>query len=103
MERVPRAVGNFRTGFVLGAAAGFSPETLMRVFDGTGWKAGPRLPLGLDHASAATLGDHVYVAGGHSFGGDSARFFRIDGSSWTELPSTIMRGRQALPSDAKPR
>jgi len=67
------------------------------VFDGSAWSAGPRLPLGLDHASAATLDDHVYLAGGHSFGRDSPRFFRLDGSSWTELASMHHpRGGHAL-------
>ena len=72
--------------YVIGGfdAAGNSLRTVW-VFDGSAWSAGPRLPLPLDHASAATLDDHVYVAGGHSFSRDSARFFRLDGSSWTEL------------------
>ena len=48
------------------------------VFDGTRWSAGPRLPLPVDHAAAATLDDHVYLAGGHSNGADSARLFRLD-------------------------
>src|SRR3979411_2276899 len=56
------------------------------VFDGSAWSAGPRLPLGLDHTSAAALDDHVYLAGGHSFGRDSARVFRLDGSPWTAPP-----------------
>lgn len=72
--------------YVIGGfdAAGNSLRTVW-VFDGTSWSAGPRMPLGLDHVSAASLDDQVYVAGGHSFGRDSARFFRLDGSSWTEL------------------
>jgi N-acetylneuraminic acid mutarotase len=76
--------------YVIGGfdAAGNSLRTVW-VFDGNAWSAGPGLPLGLDHTSAATLDDHVYVAGGHSFGRDSGRFFRLDGSSWTEL--TAMR------------
>ena len=77
-------------------AAGNSLTTVW-VFDGNAWSAGPRLPLGLDHASAATLDDHVYVAGGHSFGRDSARFFRLDGSAWTELaPMRHPRGGHTL-------
>jgi N-acetylneuraminic acid mutarotase len=74
--------------YVIGGfdAAGNSLRTVW-VFDGSAWSAGPRLPLGLDHTSATTLDGHVYVAGGHSFGRDSARFFRLDGSSWTELTS----------------
>jgi Kelch motif protein len=72
--------------YVIGGfdAAGNSLRSVW-VFDGTRWAPGPRLPLGLDHTSAATLDDHVYVAGGHSFGRDSARLFRLDGSGWTEL------------------
>jgi hypothetical protein len=76
--------------------AGNSLRTVW-VFDGNVWSAGPRLPLGLDHTSAATLDDHVYVAGGHSFGRDSARLFRLDGSSWTELaPMRHPRGGHTL-------
>src|ERR1700686_492330 len=77
-------------------AAGNSLTTVW-VFDGNAWSAGPRLPLGLDHTSAATLDDHIYVAGGHSFGRDTARFFRLDGSAWTELaPMRHPRGGPTL-------
>ena len=71
--------------YVIGGfdAAGNSLRTVW-VFDGSAWSAGPPLPLGLDHTSAATLDDHVYVAGGHSFGRDSARLFRLVDSTWTE-------------------
>ena len=74
--------------YVIGGfdAAGNSLSTVW-VFDGASWHSGPRLPLGLDHSSAASLGDRIYVAGGHSFGRDSARVFRLDGSTWTELAS----------------
>src|SRR4029077_1215574 len=84
--------------YVIGGfdAAGNSLRTVW-VFDGTAWTAGPQLPLGLDHTPAASLDDHVYVAGGHSFGRDSARFFRLDGSSWTELaPMKHARGGHTL-------
>jgi N-acetylneuraminic acid mutarotase len=84
--------------YVIGGfdAAGNSLRTVW-VFDGSAWSAGPSIPLGLDHTSAATLGDHVYLAGGHSFGRDSARFFRLDGSSWTELsPLRHPRGGHTL-------
>ncbi len=67
-------------------AAGVSLNTVY-VFDGSRWASGPRLPLPLDHSSAATLGDRLYIAGGHSNGGDSARLFRLDGTRWTELAS----------------
>lgn len=84
--------------YVIGGfdAVGNSLSTVW-VFDGSAWRAGPRLPLGLDHTSAATLGDRIYVAGGHSFGRDSARVFRLDGSSWTELaPMHHARGGHTL-------
>jgi N-acetylneuraminic acid mutarotase len=67
------------------------------VFDGSAWSPGPSLPLGLDHASAATLDGRLYLSGGHSGGGDSARLFRLDGTSWTELASMRhARGGHAL-------
>jgi N-acetylneuraminic acid mutarotase len=85
-EAAAAAVG--RRLYVIGGfdAVGNSLSTVW-VFNGSSWTAGPRLPLGLDHTSAATLNGHVYVAGGHSFGRDSARFFRLDGPAWTELAS----------------
>ena len=77
-------------------AAGASLSSVY-VFDGTGWTTGPRLPLPLDHASAATLGDHIFIAGGHSNGLDSARLFRLDGNVWTSLASMhYARGGHAL-------
>jgi N-acetylneuraminic acid mutarotase len=67
------------------------------VFDGSAWTAGPGLPLGLDHTASATLGDHIYVAGGHSFSRDSRRTFRLDGASWVELaPMNHARGGHTL-------
>jgi non-specific serine/threonine protein kinase len=84
--------------YVMGGfnGAGASLSTVY-VFDGTRWTAGPRLPLPLDHASAATLFDHVYITGGHSNGADSARVFRLDGGRWTELARMhFARGGHAL-------
>lgn len=84
--------------YVMGGfnAAGASLSSVF-VFDGTTWTSGPRLPLPVDHPSAATLQDHVYLAGGHSFGVDSARLFRLDGDHWTELaPMRFPRGGHAL-------
>jgi N-acetylneuraminic acid mutarotase len=67
------------------------------VFNGNAWSAGPPLPLGVDHPAAATLNDHVYLSGGHSDSGDSARLFRLDAASWTELaPMRHARGAHAL-------
>jgi non-specific serine/threonine protein kinase len=67
------------------------------VFEGTQWKLGPALPLGLDHLSAATFDNILYVAGGFSNGAASARLFRLDGDHWTELaPLHHARGALAL-------
>jgi len=77
-------------------AAGASLN-IVYVFDGTSWSVGPRLPLPLDHPSAATLDDRVYIAGGHSNGRDSARVFRLDEDRWSELaPMHFARGGHAL-------
>src|SRR5207249_4199695 len=77
-------------------AAGPSHNTVY-VCDATTWCLGPRLPFPLDHPSAATLDDHVYIAGGHSNGRDSARVFRLDGDRWTEVaPMHFARGGHAL-------
>jgi hypothetical protein len=84
--------------YVMGGfdAAGNSLSTVY-VFDGTAWSRGPSLPLGLDHTAAATLDDHLYLAGGHSGGADSASVFRLDGESWTALASMHhARGGHAL-------
>jgi Kelch motif protein len=84
--------------YVMGGfdAAGRSLRTVY-AFDGRAWSLGPRLPLGLDHPAAATLDDHLYLSGGHSGGADSARVFRLDGASWTELsPMRHARGGHAL-------
>src|SRR5213592_1941471 len=86
--------------YVMGGfnAAGQSLSTVY-VFDGTTWSTGPRLPLAVDHPSAATLDDHVYIAGGHSNGRDTPRVFRLDGDSWTEVaPMHYARGGHALVS-----
>ena len=84
--------------YVMGGfdAAGNSLSTVY-VFDGNAWSSGPPLPLGVDHPAAATLNDRVYLSGGHGDGGDSARLFRLDAASWTELaPMRHARGAHAL-------
>ena len=84
--------------YVMGGfnAAGASLSSVY-VFDGSSWTTGPRLPLPLDHPSAATLNDTVYIAGGHSNGADSARLYRLDGDHWTQLASMhYARGGHAL-------
>lgn len=84
--------------YVMGGfnAAGASLDSVF-VFDGAGWRSGPRLPLPVDHPSAASLNGQVYLAGGHSFGRDSARLYRLDGDHWTELAAMrFARGGHAL-------
>ncbi len=84
--------------YVMGGfnAAGASLSSVY-VFDGSSWATGLRLPLPLDHPSAATLNDTVYIAGGHSNGADSARLYRLDGDHWTQLASMhYARGGHAL-------
>jgi len=84
--------------YVMGGfnAAGASLDSVY-VFDGSAWSAGPRLPLAVDHPSAATLDDRVYLSGGHSNGRDSARVFRLDSDHWTELAAmNFARGGHAL-------
>jgi hypothetical protein len=67
------------------------------VFDGQSWSTGPRLPIGLDHPSAAVLNGNLYVAGGYSGGPASARVFRLDGDRWTDVASMHhARGALAL-------
>jgi hypothetical protein len=84
--------------YVMGGfnAAGASLDSVF-VFDGSVWRSGPRLPLAVDHSSAASLNGQVYVAGGHSFGRDSAHLFRLDGDHWSELAAMhFARGGHAL-------
>ena len=66
-------------------------------FDGKAWRVGPRLPVAVDHPSAAALDGQVYLAGGHSNGADSARLFRLDTDHWSELARmNFARGGHAL-------
>ncbi len=66
-------------------------------FDGNAWSAGPRLPIGLDHPSAAVLDGKLYVAGGYSGGPASARVFRLDGDHWADVaPMHHARGALGL-------
>src|SRR5256886_12014791 len=84
--------------YVMGGfnAAGASLDSVY-VFDGSAWAAGPRLPVAVDHPSAATLDDRVYLSGGLSNGRDSARVFRLDSDHWTELAAmNFARGGHAL-------
>jgi len=56
----------------------------------------PDLPISLDHAMAATLGDRIYVMGGYVFGQPSARVFSLSArdASWV-VESLMPQGRAA--------
>jgi len=59
------------------------------------WTRGPDLPVAVNHAMAATLGDTAYVMGGYpAAGGVSRRAFRLEGGRWTALPD-LPEGRAA--------
>jgi len=97
IEETAAAVAGGRL-YVMGGfnAAGASLDGVYG-FDGSAWSAGPRLPVPVDHASAATLDGAVYIAGGHSNGTDVARAFRLDGDHWTAIASMhFPRGGHAL-------
>jgi Kelch motif protein len=55
------------------------------VYTGGRWSSGHDFPIAVDHASAATLEEKLYVAGGNSGGVAEASLFRFDGSGWTQL------------------
>jgi N-acetylneuraminic acid mutarotase len=67
------------------------------VFDGKTWTAGPALPARLNHPGAAAIGNAIYVAGGFTPGGASARAFVLQpgAQQWQEIAS-LTRGRGAL-------
>ena len=56
----------------------------------------PSLPVSLDHAMAATLGERIYVMGGYVLGQPSARVFSLaaNDATWTE-ESPMPQGRAA--------
>src|SRR5258708_24327923 len=87
--------------YVIGGfdAAGNSLRTVW-VLAGIAWSAGPRLPLRLDHTSAATLADRIYLAGGHSLGRDTAPFFPLGSSTSPQLAPLRRprRGHTPLPT-----
>jgi N-acetylneuraminic acid mutarotase len=63
------------------------------------WRRLPDLPVALNHATAAAVGDKLYVAGGY---GDEPRFSRasfvFDGARWTQIRS--MPAARAAPGSA---
>lgn len=62
------------------------------------------LPISLDHAMAATLGDRIYVFGGFEFGRPSDRVFSLtaNAAGWTEhepMPAPRAAGGAAVVGD----
>jgi N-acetylneuraminic acid mutarotase len=97
IEETAAAAAGGRLYVMGGLTAAGASLSAVYVFDGSHRSSGPRLPLALDHPSAATPDDHVYIAGGHSNEADSARLFRLDGGGWTSLASMrFARGGHAL-------
>ena len=71
------------------------------VGDGMSWKAGPTLPLSLDHPAAAVAGGSIVVAGGFHDGVASARTFWLRADGWHEGPPLAnARGALALVSSS---
>jgi hypothetical protein len=94
---VVAAVSGTRIYLVGGFRADGGTVRTVEVFDtGTGrWSTGPDLPVAVNHAMAATVGDTVYVFGGHlAGGGHSAAAFRLDGGAWRQV-AEMPEGRGA--------
>ncbi len=73
---------------------GFGGGRVVEIFDGQRWRRGPDLPFDVDHAMAAAIAEPadvagVYVLGGNTGGGPSARSFRLapDATAWREIPA----------------
>jgi N-acetylneuraminic acid mutarotase len=80
---------------------GYAPDgatvAAVEVYDpaADAWSAGPDLPLAVNHAMAATLGDRVYLAGGYTAdGAPSPAVYRLDGGRWTAV-APLPEGRAA--------
>jgi Kelch motif/Galactose oxidase, central domain len=59
------------------------------------WRAGPDLPVAVNHAMAASVGGAIEVFGGYlASGGPSAAAFRLDGGRWRRL-ADLPAGRAA--------
>ena len=71
---------------------GFGGGRVVEIFDGRRWRRGPDLPFEVDHAMAAAIsettdGGGVYVFGGNTGGGPTARSFRLapGATVWREI------------------
>ena len=63
-------------------------------YDG-GWQSGPRLPVAVDHPSAAAWQGSLVVAGGFNGGRAIADVYRLTAERWERLPS-LKHARGAL-------
>ena len=80
---VAAAASGTRIHVVGGFRADGTTVATVEIFDtATGrWERGPDLPVAVNHPMAATVGDVVYVFGGHlADNTQSASVFRLDGS-----------------------
>ncbi len=55
------------------------------------WRRAPDLPVAVNHAMAATVLGHPYVAGGYNVDGALRRAFVLDGGRWRALPQLPSR------------
>lgn len=90
-ERTEVAAAVDGDGIVV-VVGGFAPGTVATVelYDPAidRWVAGPSLPIGVNHAMAATVGGVVHVFGGYtSTGAPSDRAFALRNDSWEPLPA----------------
>jgi kelch-like protein 9/13 len=82
---------------VAGYDVGGNSTNVVFVFDGKSWTSGPALPLRLNHPGAAAIGNAIYVIGGFTPTGASARAFvlRPGAQQWQPIAS-LKRARGAL-------
>jgi non-specific serine/threonine protein kinase len=70
---------------------GFGGGRVVEIYDGQRWRRGPDLPIEVDHAMAAAVGEPADVAGVYVFGGNTrgptARGFRLapGATGWREV------------------
>jgi hypothetical protein len=82
-------VGGYRAD-----AATVASTEILDTATGT-WRQGPDLPVAVNHAMAATVGDTVYVFGGHlADHRPSTGAYRLDGTAWQPV-APLPEGRAA--------
>jgi len=73
----------------IGGEAGAAPLTSVEIYDPTAntWTAKASLPVGVQYASAAAIGDYIYVWGGSAVGGadDAIYAYSTARNEWTTL------------------